>query len=126
MLAAHLTYDNVFSQANLSYYHVSVRLRVLVPHRSVRSGWCRSWCWKRSGYDVQPNGTGRARAEDQRRCRTLTRYMLVHHIHLQYLPPVHGVCVRQIAEVYFGHVFAVERKNVAASRGFAAAGARSQ
>ncbi len=45
---------------------------------------------------------------------------------LQYLPLIHCVCVRQIVEVNLGHVFAVERKNVAASRGFAAAGARSQ
>ena len=45
---------------------------------------------------------------------------------LQYLPLIHCVCVRRIVEVNFGHVFAVERKNVAASRGFAAAGARSQ
>ena len=45
---------------------------------------------------------------------------------LQYLPLIHCVCRRQIAEAEFCRVFAVERKNVAASRGFAAAGARSQ
>ena len=47
---------------------------------------------------------------------------------LQYLPLIASncVCVRQIVEVDFGHGFAVESKNVAASRGFAAAGAKSQ